>query len=361
MNRVLPILLLVISCLFPGIAHAEQSSITFNISSHDFGTIAEDGGSVSYTFTCKNNTEKPIVILSVSGGCSCTTAQYSKQPILPKRSSQIKVLFDPMNQPEGKFIRKVVVTTSEGRIPLTISGDITPRKKSIAEQYPISLTDEVRIEANSHAFGYIEHDTMIRSSIGIINISNKKVKITLTPQTKSGVLDIKYPTILNPNESGTIDFGYLIDSHKDIYGSIKDVIEIEVDNNASRYPLIINGIVIDKRENEIDKEWQKIQLSKNFIKFGNLKHVSSTVESKIEIHNIGLEPLIIRKIECSDGPFEVELVGERVIYRDQMAPLIIRVNPSKCDFGAVTSRIMVISNDPQQPVKSFRVSAIIEK
>ena len=360
MKRFLPILLLSALLLFFGRVTAQTKALTFSAPRYDFATIAEDGGVVSHTFVCENSSQKPVVILKVSGGCSCTTADFSREPILPGKQSAVTIHFDPMNQPAGALARKVVVTTSEGNAIVTFTGTIIPRKKDVLEQYPILLGDGVRIESNSHAFGYVEHGVAIRSSIGIVNNSTKPVSITLTPTTKSGVLDIRYPTTLQPMESGVIDFGYSIDSKSNIYGSLDDVLAIKVNKKESRYQLIISGISIDKRESSSDKEWQKIELSENFIKFGTLKRTSKEASREIVIHNIGLEPLKIRKIECTSTSFSVRLVGNKTIPSDGESRLSITIDPSTCDFGAVVGRVTIVSNDPQQPTKSFRVSAIIE-
>ena len=360
MKRLLPILLLGATLLFFGRAIAQSRALTFASPRHDFATIAEDGGVVSHTFIGTNTSQKPLVILKVSGGCSCTTADFSREPVRPGEQSAITVHFDPMNQPAGTLARKVVVTTSEGNAILTFTGSITPRKRELSEQYPIAIGSGVRIEANSHAFGYIEHGVPTRSSIGIVNNSTKPVTLRLTPTVESGALDIRYPTLLQPLERGTIDFGYNIDTKSNIYGSLEEVFTIEVNKTISRYQLIISGIAIDKRETSSDKEWQKIQLSENFIKFGTLKRSTKEVSRTIFVHNIGLEPLIIRKIECSNDAFKVKLSGKTTILGDGKSRLTVTLNPSSCDFGAVTGRITIVSNDPQYPTRSFKVSAIVE-
>ena len=360
MKRLLPILLLSATSLFSGKISAQEAAICFDSPRHDFATIAEDGGAVTHTFDFINASKNPIVILSVSGGCSCTTANFSRSPIKKGERGSIVVHFDPMNQPEGKFMRKIIVTTSEGNTPLTISGTITPRKKSVEEQYSILLADGIRIEANNHAFGYVEHETPMRSSIGIINTGSKSATIKLTATTSSGAIDIRHPTHLAAGEVGAIDFGYDIALGSEIYGTLEDNFKFEINKTECRYPLIISAIAIDKLERGADKEWQKMQLSENFIKFGALKRTSKEVSREIAIRNIGLEPLKIRKIECSNGSFSVKLVGSTTVPSDGESKIVITIDPSACDFGAEVGRVTIISNDPQQPTKSFRVSAIVE-
>ena len=56
----------------------------------------------------------------------------------------------------------------------------------------------------------------------------------------------------------------------------------------------------------------------------------------------------------------MRLVGSNHLQSDQKASLEVSFDPSQSDFGAVVDRITIISNDPRQPAKSFKVSAIVE-
>ena len=70
--------------------------------------------------------------------------------------------------------------------------------------------------------------------------------------------------------------------------------------------------------------------------------------------------MIIRKIENGKGLFDVRLVGSNHLQSDQKSSLEVSFDPSQSDFGEVVDRITIISNDPRQPAKSFKVSAIVE-
>lgn len=360
MKQALPILLLVLSLSFSELTYAQERVNLFSTTHHNFGTLAEDGGAVQHTFIGKNDTNSPIVILDVSVGCGCTKAKYSQKPIAPNQSFEVDIIYDPMHQAEGLFYRKLIVHTSAGNIPLTISGDIIPRKKSIAEQYPLLLSNGVRLESNSYTFGYIEHNHSTRSSIGIINTSTKPVDISIIPTTPSSLIEVHYPTTLQPKERGVIDFGYNISPASNTYGLLQDILSIDINGKRAYYQLIINGIVIDSRDNNSDNEEQKMQLSENFIKFGTLKHTQHNVVRTIEINNIGLQELNIRKVECQNGNFSVKLKGSTTIASDKSALLEICFNPSTAAFGVITDRIYIISDDAMRPMRTIKVSAIVE-
>jgi hypothetical protein len=67
-------------------------SFAFTEEVHDFGKIIE-GESVSYDFKFKNSGKSDLLISDVSTSCGCTVPVYTKEPIRPGQSGDIKVTF----------------------------------------------------------------------------------------------------------------------------------------------------------------------------------------------------------------------------------------------------------------------------
>ena len=59
---------------------------------HDFGRITQ-GEKVSYSFKYTNTGKSNLIIASAAGSCGCTVPEYSKEPVLPGKSSVIDVVF----------------------------------------------------------------------------------------------------------------------------------------------------------------------------------------------------------------------------------------------------------------------------
>lgn len=59
----------------------------------DFGTIT-DGEVVEHSFKFKNAGNEPLVIASVKASCGCTVPDYSKEPVKPGKTGEIRVSFD---------------------------------------------------------------------------------------------------------------------------------------------------------------------------------------------------------------------------------------------------------------------------
>ncbi len=105
-----------------------KSDLTFVTTTHDFGTIRADKGSVTAKYEFTNTGTEPITIINVTnGGCGCTKPEYPRKPIAPGKKGVIKITFNPAGR-AGEFNRsvKVKVSSMKTRLQLTFSGVIVP-------------------------------------------------------------------------------------------------------------------------------------------------------------------------------------------------------------------------------------------
>lgn len=78
---------------------------------HDFGKISEDAGTVSCEFSFKNEGTAPLIIQRVQTTCGCTTPSYTKEPILPGKTGNLKVTYSTVGRP-GTFNKEVTIFTN---------------------------------------------------------------------------------------------------------------------------------------------------------------------------------------------------------------------------------------------------------
>lgn len=112
--------------LATGMASAQQKAvISAEQTSYDFGTIKEADGKVSHTFQIKNQGDNPLVITRVIASCGCTTPEWTKEPIAPGKTGDIKVTYDPAGRP-GPFTKTISVYSNgkTGSFVLTIRGEV---------------------------------------------------------------------------------------------------------------------------------------------------------------------------------------------------------------------------------------------
>ena len=123
------LLIVAILCLLPVAVAKEKSlaKINFTEKTHNFGTIKENGGPVSYEFQFLNDGDGNLLIYEATAQCGCTKPEFPKNPIAPGKRGKIKVTYNPSGRP-GSFEKTVTVKINAkgGKSRLKISGNVIP-------------------------------------------------------------------------------------------------------------------------------------------------------------------------------------------------------------------------------------------
>ncbi len=119
--------ILFIACLFCTANLFAQNTFQFTSVKHNFGKIKQ-GTPVSFTFSFKNISNKPLIVEVATAECGCTTPDYPKEPIAKGKDGKIKVTFNA--ETSGTFSKKVTVKFADADNPvtLTIEGEVLEKK-----------------------------------------------------------------------------------------------------------------------------------------------------------------------------------------------------------------------------------------
>ena len=349
------------SFLLPTSLFAQQNELRFDEDKWYFGDIKEDGGNVEHSFTFTNTTSKPVVILDVTSGCGCTTPKYSRKPVMPGQKGEVVVSFDPMNRP-GRFSKGVAVETSASATPfnLLVEGNVLPRVKSTEEMYPFDMGQGVRFSTNFHAFAYVGRGEKVSEVIEWINTSDKDLTLQLVWKERSGLLKVDAPQTLKAGNCGDIKLEYEIPVSSDKYGTLNDVMSVVIGGKEARPLLSSHAIAIDRFDRETEDIEQPVALlSKNFIKFGDIKQGKTAEDTSIELSNDGDNELIVRAVEWQSKSLKCSLKAGDRIRAGKKISLKVTFDSSDCDFGVWVDRVRIITNDPARPMQSVRVTAIV--
>lgn len=93
------------------IAHAQSGNLPvskFDSMEFDFGTI-KAGDKVEHTFKVSNEGTADLVISDAKPSCGCTVPEFTKTPIKPGATGDIKVIFDSTGK-SGNQEKTVTVT-----------------------------------------------------------------------------------------------------------------------------------------------------------------------------------------------------------------------------------------------------------
>ena len=121
---------LLMVCSMPVTWAQKPAQIKFAKTTHNFGSFSEKEPKMTYTFTFTNEGEQPLVINQVIASCKCTIPEYSKDPILPGGTGEIKVTYNGSEQIPGHF-KKFIIVRSNGAVDktrLSIEGDMMEAK-----------------------------------------------------------------------------------------------------------------------------------------------------------------------------------------------------------------------------------------
>lgn len=112
--------------MFGILAFASAQTISFAETTLDYGTVKTGSDGHRY-FVVKNTGDKPLIISKVQPGCGCTVPEWSKDPIMPGKTSLIKVGYSGMGQ-KGAWGPKMIEITSNdpknSRTVLNIKGNV---------------------------------------------------------------------------------------------------------------------------------------------------------------------------------------------------------------------------------------------
>ncbi len=359
MNRLFTLICLIICSLSAQRGYSQ--ALTFESLNFDFGTIAEDGGKVTHTFKYKSSGTKPSIIIAAVSSCGCTTPIYSKQPIAPGAWSTIEVTYDPMDRP-GKFSKtiQVVIAPHNKKYVLTITGDVTPREKSVEEIYPFDMGGGVRIGGNYYPLSLIEQGERLEVSVPYINTSKRSATIEIRPELKSGILEYDLPKSIAAGEKGNITLAYDMSKHPNYYGVINDKYKVDINGKESRYKLMVNAHAVDKFTKEQRERAAIMNLSTRIIKLGEVRKGSKSSKQSLTIENSGISDLVVRDIHLGEGVYCSLTPGSK-IKEGSTRKIEVWASGKEISLGNFSRYITFTLNDPDAPMVRVRVIGTVVK
>lgn len=106
------LLFTLVGVMFMAVASFGQGKLKFNKMVHDFGKIKE-GPVAVYNFEVTNTGTAPVVITDARASCGCTTPEWSKEPIMPGATKNIKVGYNTDGRPNAFDKTITVISNAE--------------------------------------------------------------------------------------------------------------------------------------------------------------------------------------------------------------------------------------------------------
>ncbi len=348
-------------------AQQKAASISWDKTTHNFGTFKEEAGKQTATFTFTNTGSENLILTNVRSSCGCTTPNWTKTPVKPGETGFVKATYNPKNRP-GKFNKSITITSNgtPQTTTLRIIGTVTPREKTIEDDYP-KVFGNLRLKTSHVAFVKISNKETKTETLEVVNMSEKAttisfqnvpehIKIEANPKTlqgmkpgekhgEKGVITITY------DASKKKDFGFIIDrlyvilnGEKDYQNRLSVSATIEEDFSHLTAEELANAPHAEFTSTEFD--------------FGTITQ-GERVTNKYEFTNTGKTDLIIRKIKTSCGCTATNQEKD-VIKPGEKSNIEVTFNSSG-KHGKQRKTITVITNSPKNTTTRLTISGVVEK
>ena len=125
MKRIIFVFVVIFLSIGAIAAPGKQAVISAKEQTFDFGKIKEGDGKVSHTFVIDNTGDGPLVLTRVIASCGCTTPEWTKEPVAPGKSGDVKITYNPAGRP-GAFVKTISIYSNgkKGSYILTIKGKV---------------------------------------------------------------------------------------------------------------------------------------------------------------------------------------------------------------------------------------------
>ena len=311
------------------VAAAQEGSLTFSTITWNFGDIEEASGPVSHTFIYRNTSSREQRLDMVIPSCDCTTASYSREPVLPGATGEVTVTYDPTSLP-GQFRQNVRIFTEGGKVMyrLYLEGNVRPREKSVDEQCPYYLDEGLQTSSLSLRFGFVRKCTSQTKSFTIVNTSAEVLKV----QYDFKDVKVKGPVSLLPGESARVDVTFTPEN----IGTLDSEIYVFSGDKGKAIKVLGYGV-----EYEDDMEESPM------FRFEPTRAIFKRNKSSVEFYNNGDSRLTVSAIELPEG-----------ISADCPVPMYIEAGgKEKIRFKAAGFKgeavIRVYSDDPRRPMREI--------
>lgn len=341
-------------------AQSKRPFMSFDTDAHDFGTITEEGGPVTYRFEFTNTGGAPLIISNVTTSCGCTAPSWSREPVLPGAKGFVSATYDPKNRP-GKFEKTITIVSNADKSPviLHISGEVTSKLPGIENMLPVKIGN-LRLSSNTVSFGDLNFGDQDRKSLYVMNTGSSTVQISFSDVPKH-LLVMPNPAQLKPGESGTIDITYETEL-KNAWGFVTDRFQLLINGKAEPLNRIVVTANIKEDFSRLSQNEMAsapvISAEKEIFDFGTVKQ-GTKIEASYIIRNTGKRDLLIRDVQTSCG-CTVAVPGDKIV-KPGKSTNIKAVFDTRGYKGTQNKLVMVISNDPKTPKLTLWLKGTVEK
>ncbi|MBR1932306.1 MAG: DUF1573 domain-containing protein [Prevotella sp.] len=180
--------------------------VVLGLATVSLGTISEADGPVERTFRLRNAGTGSVALQQGYTSCGCTTISFAQgKTVAPGDTTSVTLRFNPRGK-GGEFLETATLVYGPGRgerVRLSLEGTCQSSEESLLRQFPISLSDSLRLSASHFDLGVMSVGQTQERGIVVLHRSSQgdrqervPVTFTVTPQTPKGLQHIERPLLI---------------------------------------------------------------------------------------------------------------------------------------------------------------------
>ncbi|MFA6813799.1 MAG: DUF1573 domain-containing protein, partial [Bacteroidaceae bacterium] len=178
-----------------------QPRISSNTKTFDFGQVQwKQPVTASYVIT--NTGNKPLVMTNVTTSCACSVADWTKSPIAPGKTGDIRVVFDA--KALGHFNKSVGIYSNakNSLVYLNFIGEVCTKITDFSKANPFVI-DKIFMSTNRLDFPDVHQGDKVKYVFTVVNNSDYPYEPQLM-QLPPYITMVKEPNTLMVGKRGTV-------------------------------------------------------------------------------------------------------------------------------------------------------------
>ncbi len=360
MKQILALTLALCLSIFGLIAQDRNPILTFEKTSHDFGSFPESLGSVTATFKFTNTGNAPLLITRSAASCGCTVPEYPKEPIAPGKGGEIKVTYNAQGRP-GNFMKTVWIftnSTADQRTKLAIKGNVLGKNTSATGVNYRAEIGDLYVKSRYLPMLDVRIGDVKTENILVYNPTDKAMSISFTNVPEYVTLKA-VPEVLKAGEEGRIEVTFDAEKSAD-WGLHKCMFNILVNKKAyDNNQIVISADIKEKYKALTNEEYAKAPVVGVENKYLTFEDATSTSQKVVEIVNKGKSDLLIRKVSSSNDAFTAKVKSNK-IRPGKEAEIEITFDPSLAKAKVAKAMVYIVTNDPRSQTTVIDVRASVK-
>ncbi|MDR1939073.1 MAG: DUF1573 domain-containing protein, partial [Tannerellaceae bacterium] len=300
----------------------------------------------------------------------CTQPEWSKAPITPGATGEVKISYNPKGRP-GPFHKSIAIHSNarNERLTLYIKGTVKSRTvEQPAITYPYSIGN-LKLQTKTIEYSRIHPGETSEETIRIKNEGKTPLKIHL-PKTPDYLAVEISPDTLKPEETGEISILFHTDEIKRM-GRVSGVLPLSVESAERKKTdgaISVAANIINNFSRLTASEKAKApvaQFSLTLLDFGKLPEKSGSIISfigiggkeseSLTITNTGQSPLLIYSVTCDNDLIDIS-GGKKELKPAASSTYKVSIRPKEIK-AKLEAFIHIVCNDPNGPVRLIKVTA----